>query len=463
MKIMDNTLFENPWDPSSDLLGKCYNQREWETRLQSAALDVGGGRSSGDGHPGEDDVFSVANLWGDLQGYMDLLGILRTIMIPNILLRSKGLNADMTTPLVVMTPDQAAPSEMYHAVIALQKMVVEKEKEGEKLRRLFYQEIYPEAWRARGTLERMNGTRKWEWAPLLIHTMLFSQEKRITSGVLDKGYGSSMAASLSTLSMSTMVFNISMVVTVLRAMLSTMMEDDICMQTSSWFRDTEAYWKIINEWLQGQYDDLGTWQQRHDKKGTWNQPNGKLFRLLRPFSTLFPGLSLISRARDTLDKTGAIRVLFYQGALFQEWLGLWIQYLYREKLDVSARELEGVVDTMREKTTAMLENMSAMGITNIGYEQSILWSDHFIERRMLPPCVYMWRGGSGPTQHKALQKIKNVFSILAYQRSLLLEFIDTTYPLNDVFRPRLKEYSKHHRVLYDTIQALEFRGSSLVR
>lgn len=453
---MDNTLFENPWDPSSDLIWKCYNQREWETRLQSMVLDTTG---SATGAPGEDDLLNVANLWGDLQGYTDLVGIMKTIMIPNIQLRSKGLNADITTPLVV-TADQAPPSEMFQAVQALEKQLVTREEEGDKLRKLFYQEIYPESWRPRGTLERLNGTRKWEWAPLLIHSMLFSQEKRITNGVLDKGYGSSMASSLSTLSMSTMVFNISMVVTVLRAMLTTMMEEDICMQTSAWFRETEAYWKMMNEWLQSQYDDLGSWQQKHDKKGAWNQPNGKLFRLLRPFSTLFPGLSLVSRARETMDKTGVIRIMFYQGSIFQEWLELWVQYLYREKLDVTAGELHAVVMGLKEKTTTMLKNMSAMGISNIGYEQSILWSDYYIERRMLPPGLYMWRGGHG--QWKALQKIKNVFSILAYQRSLLLEFLDTTYPLNDVFRPHLKEYTKYHRIVYDTIQALEFRGSSLV-
>jgi len=459
---MDNTLFENPWDPSSDLLYRCYNQKEWEPRMQAMIMVIPNASvamAATDDAVNEDDVLHVANIWGDLQGFLDLIGVVEKIMIPNIQIRGKGMNKNVTTP--ILTPDQTGPLDVVKGANVLAGHLKNKSEQAVRLRRLFYQEIYPNSWKKRGVLERMNGTRKWEWSPLLIQSVLFSNpssDKKISNGILDHGYGSSMASALSTLSMSTMYFNLSIVVTVIRSLLHTLMEDDICMQTSHWFRNNEAYWKMLNEWLQGRYEELGSWQQHHDKRGVWNQPNGKLFRILRPFSTLFPCLSLVSRANNnTMDKTGVLRMLMYQSALYGEWMNLFVDYLWREQLDLTAKGLEAVVDHFRGKTRTLLENMSNLGITNIGYEQSILWSDLFLEKRMLPPSLFSWRGNG---DLKALQRIKNVFSILAYQRTLLMDFIDDTYPLNDIFRPHFQTYSRLNKEIYTYLQEMEFQSSS---
>jgi hypothetical protein len=71
-----STIFENPWNPAGDLVWKCYNQNEWEGRLQTMM-----------GEEGEEEMYHVANFWGDVLALKELMGMMEKIMIPNILLR----------------------------------------------------------------------------------------------------------------------------------------------------------------------------------------------------------------------------------------------------------------------------------------------------------------------------------------------------------------------------------------
>lgn len=440
-----STIFENPWNPAGDLVWKCYNQNEWEGRLQTMM-----------GEEGEEEMYNVANFWGDVLALKELMGMMEKIMIPNILLRKSSMNQQHITPIV--SPNGLSPADVYTGTEELKKILGGKEQEASKLQRMFFEEgIYPQQWRKRGVLERQNGTRKWKWQPLLLQSMMFNVETKKTSisfhSIEKNGYGSALSTALSAIGMTGMFFNISTILVVMRSLISTMIEDDLTMQTSKFFLENHTYWRLWVEWLQVIYDDLGFWQQTYDKKGVWNMPNGKLFRIMRPFTTLFPCMSQIIQARSTMDKTGVIRMLMYTTHLFIEWTERFVDYLFRERLTQTATEFDHAVKGFKENTLVFLRHMSSMGITNVGYEQSILWNDVYIEEKRLPFHMYVWNGFN----FKKIQQLKNILSIIAYQRTLLFEFIESIYPLNDVFKPNFLEYGRMNLEFYEKIQEIDFK------
>jgi len=317
-------LYENPWDPVEDLLYRCYHAGAWENRICTALVV--------EDH--EDVVFQVANLFGDAQGLSALCGILEKVFLP-ILVDRKHLSESLSE----------------EAVEHLREMIDKRRSHLERLQDMFFQEIYPPAWAKDGVLERVMGTQKWLWKPLIL--MCHKNPRRKPT------------ASLSSVALLNGVFQVSVIVSVIRSLLSTMMEEDLSSQTMVWFESNKAYWKLWLDWAQAFYDDLGNWQQAYDKKGTWNSAQGKICRVLRPFSTFFPSLSLFVDDR-VMDKAGMVRIWLYHTFLFQHWVKIFIRCLYREKFTSTANDLQTALNIYSQFTEAWVDGLTAAGITNIG-------------------------------------------------------------------------------------------------
>lgn len=409
----DPALFENPWDPSTDLIHQCYNASAWENRVCTSLIV----------EEHEEALYHVANLFGDTQGLSALCALLDKVFLPLFVSRSP--------------PDGDART----AAEGLYRIFEKKKEQADRLEDVFYEEVYPLEWARHGALERIAGTQKWVWKPLIL----------ACHSSMKTGGRSTPPICLSSIVMKTGSVQMSALVSIVRALLFTIMEEDLASQTSCWFESHRSYWKLWLDWSQAFYDEICHWQQTHDIKGVWNTPQGKLCRVLRPFSTLFPSLSLFLETQ-VIDKCGMIRIFLYHTFILISWLRIFSRILIRLR---APPMLQPALAKYTKATEAWIDRLSAAGITHLGYYHSIVWSDAFIEHRPLPPLLYLWKSMSNP---RKLYQISAFFSTVVFQRSLLLELLESSYAHNELFFPMIREYKKINDELYKTLQTLDFTG-----
>lgn len=416
--------FENPWDPSKDLFYKCYNRDEWESRACVALVVVSQ----------EDTLYQIVNFFGDVRGLYALCGIVEKVILPVVVSTSTTSTGEGPTTPAGHLAEILAPK--------LSQM--------DRLEDMFYEDIYPDEWSHHGVLERAAGIQKWVWKPLLLACMKKSvshgkggNATSLSSAVVMNGYGFSQLSGL---------------VSVIRSLLSTILEDDLSSQTLVWFESHASYWKLWLEWLQSFYDDLLQWQTLYDKRGVWNAPHGKLNRIIRPFSTFFPSVSLFFHEK-TLDKSGVIRMLLYQTRILHRWIRILTRALSRVPSFTSvSRTLKNSAVAHHEFIDVWIEHLTPAGITNLGYSQSLVWNDVFLEYNPLPPFMALWTNLQNP---RKLAFLKNFISTSIYQQLLWLDLLETTYTHNELFRPMIREFRAATTVLYKDVQTLEFIEESV--
>jgi len=413
MNVEDASVFDNPWDPTADLIHACYNASQWEGMACSALI--------AENH--EECVYHVINLFGDADGLAGLCGMLEKVFLP-------------------LLSTTATDENVKNGATRLSQIISTKRIDIHRLKDLFYSDIYPSSWNQHGAIERSSGIQKWLWKPLILQCQTAQQRhsKHVHSG-------------LSSVAMMTNLFHVATVVSIMRSLLHTILEEDISSQTSRWFESQRPYWKLWIDWSQTFYDDLCKWQETFDKKGSWNTPQGKLCRILRPFSTYFPCLSFFFDS-TTLDKCGMVRVFLYHTFTFLAWLQIFTRCIIRCQ-GASSRgsvSLQSITERYTRFTEEWVSRLSSAGITNLGYYQSIAWADAFIEYRPLPPMLFLWKDMTDPRKR---QQVCDFLASVVYQRSMLIDLLESTYSHNDVFSPLLKAYRDVNLNLYRELQTLD--------
>jgi len=89
--LEDCSVFENPWDPMTDLIHSCYNASQWEGRACTALI----------GENQEECIYHVINLFGDADGLASLCGILEKVFLP--LLSTKATDDQIKEAAIRLT------------------------------------------------------------------------------------------------------------------------------------------------------------------------------------------------------------------------------------------------------------------------------------------------------------------------------------------------------------------------
>lgn len=443
----DLKIFENPWNPQHDLLWKCYRQSEWESCL-NAFLGSSGVEMV-------DEIFHVSNILGDTRGLSDLCGVMETSLIPSAY--SRYVLSD--TPKTVLESFHSdmkysghVPESIRNGVEKLSLIFKNKVTDIGHLVDIFYETVYPEEWRERGFLDALHGVRKWDWNPFLLSCLTPAQT---THGKTAPHHS---PITFSSITLATNTFQLSVVVSLIKLVVYTLIEDDTSSQTSAWFDQTKKYWIVYRQWLESFYDELSLWQQEYDKKGLWNTPQGKLCRVLRPCSTYFPCLSFLLTPK-TPDKCVFLRVILYHTFVYTEYLVQWSRYLYREKIHTLANQVSSCSQELEQHTNDFISGLSSCGITQMGYKESLIWHDKHIGRKPIPPCLHLWLR----LTPKRFQMLKNFFSLVGFQRQMILDIIQQSFTLNTVFESVFHRFVSVNLSVYQKLQELDLLDTTLSR